>query len=84
VAGAFRLEVGDLVVLTGDMRRNREDWHRELEQRGFVPRPAITKKVKLVVASDPDSLSGKARKARDYGITIVNEAGLERLLGAAV
>ncbi|MBF4635148.1 DNA polymerase III subunit epsilon [Agreia pratensis] len=80
VAGAFRLEVGDLVVLTGDMRRSREDWHRELERRGFVPRPAITKKVKLVVACDPDSLSGKARKARDYGITIVNEAGLERLL----
>ncbi|KQP57182.1 exonuclease domain-containing protein [Agreia sp. Leaf283] len=79
-AGGFRLEVGDYVVLTGDMRRSREDWHRELEQRGFVPRPAISKKVKLVVASDPDSLSGKARKARDYGIAIVNETGLERLL----
>jgi DNA polymerase-3 subunit epsilon len=82
--GEFRLEVGDPVVLTGDMRRSCEDWHRELEQQGFVPRPAISKKVKLVVASDPDSLSGKARKARDYGITIVNEAGLERLLAGGV
>jgi len=37
--------------------------------------------VKLVAAADPDSLSGKARKARDYGITIVSEEGLARLLG---
>lgn len=29
-----------------------------------------------VVAADPDSLSGKARKARDYGIPIVGEAWL--------
>jgi DNA polymerase III subunit epsilon len=43
----------------------------------------MIKKVKLVVAADPDSLSGKARKARDYGITIVSEAGLVSLLGAA-
>jgi len=33
----------------------------------------VTKKVKLVVAADPDSLSGKARKATDYGIPIVTE-----------
>jgi DNA polymerase-3 subunit epsilon len=33
-----------------------------------------------VVAADPDSLSGKARKARDYGIAIVDERGLSSLL----
>lgn len=33
------------------------------------------------IAADPDSLSGKARKARDYGITVVNEDGLIALLG---
>ena len=42
----------------------------------------MTKKVKLVVAADPDSLSGKARKARDYGITVVSEDGLISLLSA--
>jgi DNA polymerase-3 subunit epsilon len=41
----------------------------------------VTKKVKLVVAADPDSLSGKARKARDYGIPVVGEDALGRLLG---
>ncbi|WP_251858277.1 exonuclease domain-containing protein [Herbiconiux sp. L3-i23] len=83
-SSSFALEAGDLVVLTGEMSRPRELWLSELEARGFVPWSAVTKKVKLVVAADPDSLSGKARKARDYGITIVDEAGLESLLRRAV
>lgn len=77
----FVLQPGDLVVLTGEMVRPRNDWHRELTERGYVPHGAVTKKVRLLVAADPDSLSGKARKARDYGITIVNEGGLVALLG---
>lgn len=76
----FVLEVGDLVVLTGEMSRQRSEWEQELSRRGIVPWPAVTKKVKLVVAADPDSLSGKARKARDYGIPIVDERALNRLL----
>ena len=78
----FSLIAGDLVVLTGEMSRPREDWSLELEARGLVPWAAVTKKVKLVAAADPDSLSGKARKARDYGIPIVGEAGLVELLAA--
>ncbi|TDW31086.1 exonuclease domain-containing protein [Cryobacterium psychrophilum] len=78
-ASAFALQPGDLVVLTGDMTRPREAWEGELLARGFTPWRAVTKKVKLVVAADPDSLSGKARKARDYGIPIVDEAALERM-----
>jgi DNA polymerase-3 subunit epsilon len=54
----------------------------ELVARGFSPWPAVTKKVALVVAADPDSLSGKARKARDYGIPVVGESALWVLLGA--
>lgn len=76
----FALTPGDLIVLTGEMQRTREAWMAELAGRGFVPWQAVTKKVKLVVAADPDSLSGKARKARDYGIPIVDESGLVRLL----
>jgi DNA polymerase-3 subunit epsilon len=41
----------------------------------------VTKKVALLVAADPDSLSGKAREARDYGIPIVGEAALARPAG---
>ncbi|HZK58405.1 MAG TPA: DNA polymerase III subunit epsilon, partial [Cryobacterium sp.] len=77
----FELRPGDLVVLTGDMSRARGDWEGELVARGFMPWRAVTKKVRLVVAADPDSLSGKARKARDYGIPIVDEATLAKLAG---
>ena len=79
----FALMPGDRIVLTGDMVRSREEWTADLAARGFTPWPAVTKKVRLVAAADPDSLSGKARKARDYGIPIVDEAGLVRLLAEA-
>ncbi|ASD22762.1 DNA polymerase III subunit epsilon [Cryobacterium sp. LW097] len=82
-AGAdFVLVAGDLVVLTGEMSRTRSELERELRELGLVPWRAVTKKVKLLVAADADSLSGKARKARDYGIPIVDEATLARLSSA--
>lgn len=80
VRSAFALQPGDLIVLTGEMRRPRGEWHAELLQRGYVPGNAVTKKVRLVAAADPDSLSGKARKARDYNIVVVDEDGLARLI----
>jgi DNA polymerase-3 subunit epsilon len=40
----------------------------------------VTKRTRLLVAADPDTLSGKARKARDYGIPIASEHALPRLL----
>ncbi|PPH48574.1 DNA polymerase III subunit epsilon [Rathayibacter sp. AY1C9] len=82
VVDRFSLEPGDLVVLTGEMRRTRQEWTTVLEDCGLIAHPGVTKKVKLVVAADPDSLSGKARKARDYGIPVVSEDGLAALLSA--
>jgi DNA polymerase-3 subunit epsilon len=76
----FRLRPGDCVVLTGDMARPRDVWVNELKTLGLIWINNINKKVKLLAAADPDTLSGKASKARDYGITIVNEDGLARLL----
>ncbi|QCU79491.1 DNA polymerase III subunit epsilon [Citricoccus sp. SGAir0253] len=67
------LTAGDLVVLTGDMSRSRTEIEGLLSRAGFTPHKAVTKKVRLLVAADPDSLSGKARKARDYGIPVVDE-----------
>jgi len=81
VTEVFTLSPGDLVVLTGEMARGRSEWESDLRERGFVPHPTVTKKTKLVVAADPDSLSGKAKKARDYGIPIVGEEWLAGFLG---
>lgn len=81
VAG-FVLRPGDLVVFTGDMALPRETWTARAAAAGLTPWPGVTKKVALVVAADPDSLSGKARKAADYGIPIVTEQAFEQMLGA--
>lgn len=78
----FALAPGALVVLTGEMSVPRAAIELELVARGYTPWPAVTKNVALVVAADPDSLSGKARKARDYGIPVVGESALWSLLGA--
>jgi DNA polymerase-3 subunit epsilon len=77
---SFTLKVGDIVVFTGEMSRPREDLERIAADAGLVPHPAVTKKVAVVVAADPDSLSGKARKAADYGIPIITEAAFVKLI----
>lgn len=76
----FTLRPGDLVVFTGAMDEPRDVWERRAGAAGLVPHPAVTKKVRLVVAADPDSMSGKARKAGAYGIPVVGEAGFMRVL----
>jgi len=48
---------------------------------GYTPWNGVTKKVKLVINADPDSLSGKTKKARDYGIPVVVESALLESLG---
>ncbi|MER5420485.1 exonuclease domain-containing protein [Streptosporangium roseum] len=77
----FRLSPGDLVVFTGEMDGPRDDWEWRALQAGYVPHGYITRKVRLLVAADPDSLSAKARKARDYGIPIVTPHAFARMLG---
>ncbi|MBR7744365.1 DNA polymerase III subunit epsilon [Phycicoccus sp. BSK3Z-2] len=73
------LEPGDRVVFTGDMVREREEWESIARGHGLDP-GGVTKKTKVVVAADPNSLSGKGRKARSYGVPIVTEAAFERLM----
>ncbi|KGJ74654.1 hypothetical protein GY21_10255 [Cryobacterium roopkundense] len=76
-----KLTRGDIVVLTGDLARSRDDWHRELSARGFRVAPAITMRTRLLVAANPSSPTGKTGKAQDYGIPIVSEFGLRSLIG---
>ncbi|MEU4743060.1 exonuclease domain-containing protein [Actinosynnema sp. NPDC023658] len=78
----FRLVAGDAVVFTGQMGLPREVWEDRAAGAGLAVHGAVTKKTRLVVAADPDSLSGKAKKAGRYGIPIVTEEAFGRLLGA--
>jgi DNA polymerase-3 subunit epsilon len=81
---AFVLRVGDEVVLTGTMARAREDWLADARAAGLAPWPTVTRRTRLVVAADPDSLSGKARTARRYGVPVVTEDAFARLLAGVV
>jgi BRCT domain type II-containing protein len=76
---AFCLVAGDRVVFTGDMQLPRAQWTARAEQAGLVV-GGVTKSTKVVVAADPDSLSGKAGKARARGIPVVTEEAFARLL----
>jgi DNA polymerase-3 subunit epsilon len=76
----FAFAPGDVLCLTGAMCRPRSEWESELSQRGYVV-GSLTRRTRILIASDPDSASGKAKKAREYGIPIINEEALTRLLG---
>lgn len=76
----FRLRPGDVVVFTGQMSEPREVFERRAAVAGLVVVSGVTKRTALVVAADPDSLSGKARKASAYGIPIVAESAFDALL----
>jgi len=82
--GDVQLDGSSLVVLTGEMRRPREAIEADLARLGISTARAVTKKTTLVIAADVDSLSGKARKAKQYGIPIGSEEELEAALAQAL
>jgi len=52
-------------------------------KNGLIPVPSVTKKTDLLVVADPDTMSGKAKKARDYGTRIIAENVFWKKLGVA-
>jgi DNA polymerase-3 subunit epsilon len=53
-------------------------------QAGLIVAPRVTKSVDILVVADPNSMSGKARKAREYGIRIISEASFWSIIGVEV
>ncbi|MCT2582362.1 hypothetical protein [Actinophytocola gossypii] len=50
------------------MTTQRDEWETRAAAFGLtVTAGGVTKRTRLLVAADPDSLSGKAGKARQYG-----------------
>lgn len=76
-----KIAAGSTLVLTGAMTRERSELASFLTEMGYIVAERATKKTDLVVAADPDSLSGKAAKARQYGIPVVSESFLYDVLG---
>ncbi|WBB52466.1 exonuclease domain-containing protein [Verrucosispora sp. WMMD573] len=76
----WNLKANDLVVFTGEMRPQRSEWEEEATAAGLRVGDRVTKKTRLLVAADPDSMSGKAEKARQYGIPIVHPTAYKQML----
>ncbi|WP_208322348.1 exonuclease domain-containing protein [Mumia sp. ZJ430] len=72
------LTLDDLVVFTGEFDEPRSVWMERATAVGLRVHHAVTKKVTLVIAADVDSLSGKAKKARGYGIRVVSLEEFEK------
>lgn len=77
--GQFQLRAGDVVAFTGQMTGHRGEWESRATRNGLTV-GSVTKRTRLLVAADPDSLSGKAAKARQYGIPIVTPEAFETLV----
>jgi DNA polymerase III subunit epsilon len=45
-----------------------------------IVKRVVTRRTRILIAADPDSVSGKAKRAREYGIPILNEEAITRLL----
>lgn len=78
---SLQLEAGDRVTFTGALELPREEWEARAAAVGLDV-GGVTKNSKVVVSANPDSMSGKARRARVLGIPIVDEKTFAMMLGA--
>jgi len=82
---------GQLVCFTGELRGrlkgqpiDRAFAERIAADHGMIVKSGVSRKLDLLVAADPDSNSGKAKKAREYGIRIITEATFWQMMGVQV
>ncbi len=83
--------IGKRVCFTGELRCHHEGQmiSREVAealaaQAGLVVADSVTKKLDLLVLADPLTQSGKAEKARRYGIRIMHEPVFWKAIGVDV
>ncbi|MET9276012.1 exonuclease domain-containing protein [Kribbella sp. NPDC003557] len=78
--GARGFPRGSTLVFTGDMVEPREVWWDRAVAAGFAPQEAVRPDTTFVVAADVDSLSVKARAAREFDVPIISTDDFRRLL----
>lgn len=70
-------------TLNGE-RMTREQATELATSRGMVVQNSVTKKLDILVVADPFTHSGKAKKARAYGVRMIEERVFWRRLGVEV
>lgn len=75
---------GALVSKVGGKIISREDAHNFAVAAGMVVKEGVSKTLDILVIADPDSQSGKAKKAREYGTRIIAERVFWQKIGLTV
>ena len=73
------LAPGDRVTVTGPVLRTHSEWEALFGAHNIAV-AGLAKKTKVLIAGDINSMSGKAKKARDYGIPVISEAAADELI----
>jgi DNA polymerase-3 subunit epsilon len=84
VSGLSVCFTGELMAQLKGSPVDREFAARIATERGMVVKSGVSRKLDILVAADPDSNSGKAKKAREYGIRIISEAQFWKMVGVQV
>lgn len=75
---------GECSCSVGGQLMTREQSEQIAISKELVVKSSVTKKLDMLIVSDPNSQSGKAKKARQYGIRIIHEPVFWRLIGINV
>ncbi len=75
------IPTGATICFTGAMSKTRDALETMAVRAGLRPLDNVTKLLKVLVAADPASQSGKAKKARQYGIPVISEDAFLKQLG---
>lgn len=84
LAGLSVCFTGTLLCTWEGRQLTREDAHAVATGAGMSVATRVTKDLDVLVVADPDSLSGKAQKARAYETRIIAEAAFWPLIGIEV
>ena len=82
---------GKTVCFTGELQTSikghpltRDIAEALAQQAGLIIANTVTKKLDILVVADPNTQSGKAKKARGYGIRILSDTVFWRVIGVTV
>lgn len=75
---------GTITCTIGGAPISRAQAEEFARQKGLVPVTGVSKKTDILVVADPDTLSGKAKKAHDYGTRIIADRVFLSMLGVTV
>jgi DNA polymerase III subunit epsilon len=84
LAGKSICFTGELLGMIAGQRVTREMAENLACKAGMLVKPGVSKSLDILVVADPDTQSGKARKAREYGTRIMAEATFWQAVGLRV